>query len=125
MDRVKLEALNSDNRNIWEAWRWFKDNSDRFESDVLGPLCMEVSVADKESADMVEAALGFDKFLFVVDNDRDYDAIGKIQRQNDRHPIKAANVVKWTRTDIPPSKIEGVSSAKLSEYDIKGTLIDR
>ena len=126
MDRIKQEAVHQSENKIWAAWRWFKDNADRFESEIFGPLCMEVSVQSKDAAAMVEGALGRDKLLFLVTNDRDYDTIAKIQRQSGQeHPIKVANVVKWTRTDVPESKVEGVSDAKLAEYYIDGTIIDR
>ena len=50
IDRVKMEALMRENRKTFDAWNWIRDNADRFEKPILGPLCLELSVADKESA---------------------------------------------------------------------------
>jgi len=48
--RIKAEALMCADKVVWEAWQWLRANVWRFEKRILGPLCLELSVQDSESA---------------------------------------------------------------------------
>lgn len=114
-------------RKAWEAWNWVKENADRFEKPVLGPICLELSVNDKESANMVDKALSKqDKFSFIVQTDKDYSKINEIAHASgDGHPIKQATFLRHTSSNIPAEDLQGISAAKKAEYGIEGALINR
>jgi hypothetical protein len=124
MERIRMEALHNAESVTYQAAQWLSQNKDRFEHDVIGPLCTTISVRDRESAAMIEAALGKDKLTFIVQSDRDYDTFYRIQSQPG-HPLKSATCVRWLGSNVDPSRIDGVAAGKLAEYGIDGTLMDR
>jgi hypothetical protein len=127
MDKVKLEKLMRENRKAWEVYNWLKENSDRFEQPILGPVCLEISVADRESAAFVEMSLSRnEKFAFITQTDGDYDRVQKLaQNMAHGHAVKEATFFRHLRTDVLGEEIQGVSAAQLKEYSINGTLISR
>ena len=111
-------------KSISPVYQFLAANKDRFEHDVIGPLCTTLSVRDKESAAMIETALGKDKMIFLVQSDRDYNTFAKIQSPPG-HPLKPATCVRWLDSQVQPSIIDGVAAGKLAEYGIDGTILDR
>lgn len=127
MDKVKLDKLMRENKKAWEVYKWLKENSDRFEQPILGPVCLEISVADRESACLVESSLNFtEKYAFITQTDGDYDRVQRLaQNCPPGHAVKEATFFRHLRTEVLAEQILGVSDAKLKEYSITGTLISR
>ena len=126
MQRVKEEKLMTTNRKAYDAMKWLKENSDRFEKPVLGPLCIEISVKDRESATLVETALGRDKLVFLVQTDNDYSQLGRCSGAQERgHFLKDVTFIKYTGTHVLGEDLGNVSEATLKKYGITGTLISR
>ena len=128
VDRAKQQALMNGNRKVWEAWNWVRDNADRFEKPVLGPICLELSCKDRESAMFVESALSFgDKMAFIVQTDHDYSKMAQMQgAQGEGHPLKNLTILRHMHSNIPPDDLlKGISAAKKAEYGLQDTVINR
>ena len=107
VQRIKIENLSQKNRKAYEAYEYLQQNADRFEKKVLGPLCLEISTADRESAAYIEMSLGQEKFSFIVQSDRDYNTINKIaQGMQSGHAIKEATFLRHTDIRVPAEDLQ-------------------
>ena len=125
--RAKEDALRQADRGTFEALKWLRDNRDRFEKDVLGPVCLELSVKDRDSARLIETALAKKKLLgFIVQSDKDYDTFMK-EATKQNHPLKACTCSRMLQSDVNQEFNEDLRTAraKLDEYGIDGTLKSR
>ena len=114
-------------RGTWEALKWLRENRDRFEKDVLGPVCLELSVKDRDSARLIETALAKKKLLgFIVQSDKDYDTFMK-EATKHGSTLKACTCSRMLQSDTNQELKEDLRAArgKLDEYGIDGTLKSR
>jgi len=125
--RAKEDALRQADRGTWEALKWLRENRDRFEKDVLGPVCLELSVKDRDSARLIETALAKKKLLgFIVQSDKDYDTFMK-EATKHGSALKACTCSRMLQSDTNQEFKEDLRAArgKLDEYGIDGTLKSR
>ena len=125
--RAKEDALRQADRGTWEALKWLRENRDRFEKDVLGPVCLELSVKDRDSARLIETALAKKKLLgFIVQSDKDYDTFMK-EATKHGSTLKACTCSRMLQSDTNQEFKEDLRAArgKLDEYGIDGTLKSR
>jgi chromosome segregation ATPase len=124
--RAKEDALRHvDGGQAFNALKWLRENKDRFEKDVLGPVCLELSVKDRESACLIETALPQKKLLgFIAQTDKDYDTFIK-EGGKQGHPLKPCFVNRMLQreTDMVFNEdFSRVGAGKLAEYGIEGSL---
>ena len=91
----------------------------------MGPVCLELSVKDRESACLIETALPQKKLLgFIAQTDKDYDTFLK-EGAKQGHPLKPCFVNRMLQRETDEvfnEDFSRVGAGKLAEYGIEGYL---
>ncbi|KAM9994805.1 hypothetical protein ACTFIY_001004 [Dictyostelium cf. discoideum] len=62
----KLDFLRNDQRDVYSAYEWLRQNQNLFKQKVFGPICMEINVQNPEHAAFLEMTLSFNLMMTFV-----------------------------------------------------------
>jgi len=103
-------------RGLVQAYEYVKQNQDKFQMPVIGPLITEVNVKDKQIAQYVETQVPLTTWtLFIVQCDDDMKTLRSLQH------MRELNVIRFEGHSgryVPPSY------QALSQFGISGCLAD-
>lgn len=107
-------------RDTWNAYQWVRENQDKFEQEVFGPVAVTCSVTDPKYADAVESLLQLNDFLaFTTQSKNDFRTLQRAFRENDFRDVS----IKTCRTPLDSVRAP-ISNEELRRLGFDGWAMD-
>lgn len=120
-DGQRESRLESMSRDTFRAWKWIKENQQRFSKEVFGPPAITCSIRDPRMADAVEACFGQGDFkIITVQTMEDYRLLQEeLTRKQRLHDIslrvhRSDNLTNFS----PPMSDEDLTKFGLEQWAV-------
>lgn len=116
------ERLKDYSRDTYRAWDWIKQNQKEFKHPVFGPVMVECSVNDSETAAALESLIGKSEMKWITAQCR--EDFEKLQRVLTREQKLDDIFLRTFRIDNHPTFQPPVPEADLERFGLDGWAID-
>ncbi|EPZ30853.1 Structural maintenance of chromosomes protein 5 domain-containing protein [Rozella allomycis CSF55] len=119
VERRKLKALGP---NIERAYEWIKNNQNRFNKRVFGPLAVEIKIKDSKYVDQVESSLPRNTMcMFFTFTNEDYDMLN--DELNDKMQLRVPIINSSRAKEIENYK-PIISNEEMERLGFEKTFLD-